>query len=221
MKIIYLDIDGVLNCETTTVAVGNYMGIEDEKVQLLAEIVRQTDAEIVLTSTWKEFWCREDSKKEFQDDLANHLDAKLNACGLYVFDKITDSIFDRGEGILRWNKAFQPESFVILDDNLFDFRETGLADHLIRTDISVGLTREDADRAISILKGRQAKDPVEKHYARAVELVKEKGEINPMILQRELRIGYGTAWQIIERMEREKIVKKEYRGAEIKYKYMP
>ena len=154
MKIIFLDIDGVLNCETTADAVGNYTGIEDKKVRLLSEIVRQTDALIVLTSTWTEFWYREESKKELQDAFANHLDEKLNACGLSVFDKTEDRIFDRGKGILQFIKGYEPEAFVILDDNLFDFRETGLADHLIRTDLSVGLTREDAARAISALSGR-------------------------------------------------------------------
>ena len=218
MKIIYLDIDGVLNCETTTVSVGIYMGIEDEKMRLLAKIVQETDALIVLTSTWKDFWYREDNKKELQDALANHLDAKLNACGLSVFDKIVDQIFHRSAGILQWNSENKPESFVILDDNLFDYREAGLEDHLIRTDLSVGLTQKDAERAILILKEIPTKDPAEKHYSRAVELVKEKGEINSMILQRELRVGYGTVWRILERMEREKIVKKECNGTELKYK---
>ena len=217
MNIIFLDIDGVLNCETTTASVGNYTGIEDEKVRLFAEIVRQTNAEIVLTSTWKEFWYREESKKEMQDAFANHLDAKLNACGLSVFDKTVDQIFDRGEGILRFIKEYKPESFVILDDNLFDYRETGLAAHLIRTDLLVGMTQEDADRAISILKGQQIKDPLGKHYAKAVQLTKEKGEVNPMILQRELWVGYGTACRILDQMEREKVVIKERKGATVNY----
>ena len=153
MKVIFLDIDGVLNCETTTVALGSCVGIEDEKVRLLAEIVRKTDALIVLTSTWKEFWYREENKKEFQDAFANHLDTKLNACGLSVFDKTEDQTFDRGKGIRRWIDAYDPGSFVILDDNLFDFRENGLWERLVRTDLSVGLTETDVDRAVSILEG--------------------------------------------------------------------
>lgn len=217
MKVIFLDVDGVLNCETTTDSVGNYIGIENKKVKLLAKIVLNTNAEIVLTSTWKECWYREESKKALQDDLANHLEDKLHTYGLYVLDKTNDRAFDRGEGILRWNREHNIKQFVILDDNLFDFWEAGLGGHLIRTNCSVGLTAEDADRAIQLLNEGSKVDPAEKFYAAAVRLVKEKGKISPMILQRELQIGYGTALQILERMEAEGVIKREWKGMKLRY----
>lgn len=49
MKIIFLDIDGVLNYENSK------SKVEEEKVKLLKEIVGRTDAEIVLSSDWR-YW---------------------------------------------------------------------------------------------------------------------------------------------------------------------
>ena len=57
MKIIFLDIDGVLNyrgCKSKSPS-GCY-GIEQDKVKLLKNIVEQTNAKLVLTSTWKTDW---------------------------------------------------------------------------------------------------------------------------------------------------------------------
>lgn len=47
MKIIFLDIDGVLNYENSK------SKVEEEKVKLLKEIVDKTGAEIVLSSDWR------------------------------------------------------------------------------------------------------------------------------------------------------------------------
>ena len=56
-KIIFLDIDGVLNSmdyfEQTKDCKG-YTEINPEKVKLLKEIVDRTGAEIVLSSTWRD-----------------------------------------------------------------------------------------------------------------------------------------------------------------------
>lgn len=51
MKLIFLDIDGVLNnCETAARAPSGNTGIEDKLVQRLAHIVGETDAKIILNS---------------------------------------------------------------------------------------------------------------------------------------------------------------------------
>ena len=53
IKVIFLDIDGVLNCSTTKDLCEFYTGIEDKKVAILKQIVDATDAKIVLISTWR------------------------------------------------------------------------------------------------------------------------------------------------------------------------
>lgn len=61
MKIIFLDIDGVLNCSTSKSfchddLYGIITGIDSDKVKRLAKIVEITGAEIVLSSDWKDGW---------------------------------------------------------------------------------------------------------------------------------------------------------------------
>ena len=51
MKVIFLDIDGVLNEEKSRSRCVGYKGIDDKKAENLAKIVRATDAKIVLVST--------------------------------------------------------------------------------------------------------------------------------------------------------------------------
>ena len=53
MKIIFLDVDAVLNCATTKERVRDLLFVEDRKVQLLKELVDETGATIILSSTWR------------------------------------------------------------------------------------------------------------------------------------------------------------------------
>jgi hypothetical protein len=56
MKVIFLDIDGVLNTTSTTEMFEEYTFVEDEKVQLLKQLVTRTGAKIVLSSSWRYGW---------------------------------------------------------------------------------------------------------------------------------------------------------------------
>jgi hypothetical protein len=51
MKVIFLDIDGVLNCWATTERWRGYIGIDPKLAQRFAELV--TGAKVVLSSTWR------------------------------------------------------------------------------------------------------------------------------------------------------------------------
>ena len=212
MKVIFLDIDGVLNCRTTKTSVCGCMGIDERLLRNLWRIVGKTNAEIVLISTWRERWFRNDYEKHFQDEFADHLDAALARYDLRIFDKTSDNGCDRGQGILNWCVERYVESFVVLDDQPFDYDRPELRDHIVKTDPDRGLTSEQADKAIRLLNKQDKVDPAVKFYENAVRLVKEKGEISTVILQRELRIGYGTALRILERMEAEGLIKKDLRG---------
>ena len=156
MKIIFLDIDGVLNEEKSRSRCCGYKGIDDNKAKNLAKIVEETNAKIVLISTWKDDWRKTD--KSHQGMMANYLDRKLKKQGLAVLDK-TKSIdkngfhFSRGEGILQYLADNKVEKYVILDDYQFDYDSCGLSDYYIKTDAyNGGLTKELVGRAIQILK---------------------------------------------------------------------
>ncbi len=155
MKIVFLDIDGVLNCEGSRSRCVGYRGIDDKKVKTLAKIVKATGAEIVLISTWKDDWRKTDKAR--QGILANYLDKKMKKQGLVVLDKTRDCIgeryLSRGEGILDYLTSNKVETYVILDDYQFDYDSCGLTDNYVKTDnYNGGLTEDLANKAIEILK---------------------------------------------------------------------
>ena len=154
MKVIFLDIDGVLNCEGSRSRCAGYRGIDDKKAENLAQIVRATGAKIVLISTWKDDWRKTD--KAHQGMMANYLDKKLKKQGLAAWDKTRDFVgeryLSRGEGIFEYLARGGVQGYVILDDFQFDYDSCGLTGNYVKTDnYNGGLTEELAEKAIGIL----------------------------------------------------------------------
>ena len=56
MKVIFLDVDGVLNCNKSKSRCNLCVGIDADKIKRLKEIIDETGAYIVLTSTWKDYY---------------------------------------------------------------------------------------------------------------------------------------------------------------------
>ena len=154
MKIIFLDIDGVLNCSESKSECLGYTGIDNARIKRLKRIVAETNAQIILISTWKEQWFKESYNKALQDELANYLDRKLKRERLTILDKTIDIESSRGKGILHSLSKFHVEQFIILDDEEFDYEELKLSPYLIKTEYSFGgLTEELTEKAINKLKG--------------------------------------------------------------------
>lgn len=162
MKILFLDCDGVLNCESSERYIPGsdnsrilYTGIDATKLFQLKRIVDETEAEIYLTSSWKDFWYKETLSKAFQDDFAYELDDRLFEIELHITDKTSEPTFlERGKGINDIVEQKNPEAWVVLDDEIFpDFEKYGILSRLIKTDwYADGLTAEKADLAIRVLK---------------------------------------------------------------------
>lgn len=142
MKVIFLDIDGVLNSGQTLVS-----GFDLYKDYLLnlKELVNKTGAKIVLMSSWRNFIKRGARgvfaptyrKGRGYHPLGNLLLFTFALHGLSLYDKVSDvelSSSNRGQDILKWLETHpQVTSFVILDDCVFDFEECGLLKYLVRT----------------------------------------------------------------------------------------
>lgn len=147
MKVIFLDVDGVLNnSNTKALTPGGWMGVSKTLVKRLQRVAAATNAKVVLTSTWK------DADKLELD----YLYKKLNFCKPIDFTKENDmrGSYYRGGGIIDYLMAHQNiEQFVILDDHLFDFEEQNLLDHFVLTNQRIGLTEENTKQAIRILEG--------------------------------------------------------------------
>ena len=164
MKIIFLDVDGVLNSVNTKERLHGLIGIEEAKVKLLKEIVDATDAKIVLTSTWKHEWFPYAPLEEQPKD-GKYLLEKLSAQGLELLTKTYEAApLYRGQGILDFLDTLPapPESFVILDDESFDYKELNLIPKLVKTKFypvepgdAGGLRPEAVQQAIDILNKKE------------------------------------------------------------------
>ena len=55
MKVIFLDIDGVVNNKRTEKSFGGFMAVDPAMAALVQRIVRNTGCEIVLSSSWRLF----------------------------------------------------------------------------------------------------------------------------------------------------------------------
>ena len=154
MKIIFLDIDGVLNyarCKARSPS--GCLGIEDQPLKLLKTIVDATGAKIVLTSTWKTDWFITDHIEDLSKD-GQYLINRFSSQRLGILDKTyEESWANRGQGILDYLHNSWCESFVIIDDERYDFEERGLTKYFVHTSFNTGLTEEHANRAIAILGG--------------------------------------------------------------------
>lgn len=158
MKIIFLDIDGVLNAEKEIVELTpmGYRGLDDRLIKNLKLAVDKTDAKIVLTSTWKVEW-KADKRKCGKDSL--YLIRKFETYGLKIVGKTIDNcVYDpfyehRGEGIKAYLLGRNDiENYVIIDDNVFSDFDDEIKKHLVKTNSDNGLTYEKANEVINILE---------------------------------------------------------------------
>lgn len=143
-KVIFLDIDGVLNCVTTPDRIHYHYGIEPAKVDILREIVERTGAVVVLSSSWR-----------------THLNDDMTAAtpiGAYLLDSLKgvplvemiDRFGTRGEEISRFVYARHVSSYVILDDESHDFKRCGMADRWVKTSWKTGLTAKHVAKVCNV-----------------------------------------------------------------------
>lgn len=158
-KIIFLDIDGVLNSmdyfEQTKNCKGYTGTINPEKVKLLKKIVDRTGAEIVLSSTWRDLAKRKD---EPEHPMYTYLTDILQEYGLKIIEHTPYIDMNRPKEIKAWLDS-QPDTdikFVSLDDDFPQqkYDEVGIGDCLVRTIFfkkDGGLQHEHVEKAIAIL----------------------------------------------------------------------
>ena len=140
-KIIFLDIDGVLNTDQDF----EFYYVNPKNLEVLVQIVKETSAEIVLISTWK-----------FIPEAMVHLTSTFDKAGLSIVDVTFDRYDDRAEGIKKWlSERKDIENYVILDDELFDYEETGISSKLVHIDSNLGLTLGRFSEILSILNNEK------------------------------------------------------------------
>ena len=157
IKIIFLDIDGVLNCKTTRETHCGTIGVEQRFIDLLKEIVEATDAKVVLTSTWRLGWKDLDygMPTPRTDDFL-YLKDKLAASGIVFLSKTPSSATrHRGQEIVKWLQCWGGEpidEYIIIDDDIYDLSDTKECQgHIIETSWSEGLKKGAVNMAIRML----------------------------------------------------------------------
>lgn len=176
MKVIFLDIDGVLNTSETFMK----RRIEYEKtkkwiteidlhrVARLKYIINMTGAKIVLSSAWRLMGEFSDGEYISKSNLLKELLDIFDSFGIKIYDITPYIDSKRGEEIQSWLKNKKVESFVIIDDETTDLMEF-CNKELIKTsflkdgvmlenmDDCTGLCKEHVDKAISILNSNEYK----------------------------------------------------------------
>ena len=140
-KLVFLDIDGVLNCDLSISQLGTRYKFWPASIKALNEFLLESDARVVISSTWREHWT------------LSEIASALESAGLRsgrVVGKTCVSGGERGIEIDSWLKSvpYPVESFVILDD------KDDMAMHrnrLIQVDSRSGLSTRDVRQAIGLL----------------------------------------------------------------------
>lgn len=142
LRIIFLDIDGVLNNQ------GCFEGqqldpIDPNALKLLNRLVIDTDACIVISSSWR------------IGNTLHWLQIMLEKAGFDFPERIIGATIEiigrnktRGQEIAMWLDQVSVDSFVILDDD--DDMEP-VQDRLIQTTFEHGLLQEHIDKARDML----------------------------------------------------------------------
>ena len=146
IKVVFLDVDGVLNNnKTTRKTTGGYPFVGSRLLKNLKRIITETGAKVVLSSDWR--YDRDDPRYN-RDYLELHNELLRYGIKLYGFTPELPSAH-RGAEIDEWLKAHaEVSNFVILDDRTDIEPNT---DHWVQTVMSRGLGAEETRKAIEIL----------------------------------------------------------------------
>ena len=139
--VLFLDVDGVLHPESAR----RDDCFHDSCMANLKKVIDQTEAAIVLSSTWR-----------LKDDCCELVAEKLEKAGIPRFGSRTPCFhqwpsntsfhYDREREILAWVQFHTPRSWVLVGDGKDLGKE--FEGHFVRTDAQCGLSVDDANRII-------------------------------------------------------------------------
>jgi hypothetical protein len=150
MKIVFLDIDGVLNDSSFNPAAES-SSLQAPLVARLNRILRATGAKVVLSSSWRYLILdRAMTIQGFEYLLRTHGLDRGCLIGHTGADEVEETGGDRARQIRRWLAGNQAvTAWVVLDDGAVDLGADSWRH--VRPRREVGLTDDDATRTIAIL----------------------------------------------------------------------
>lgn len=165
MKVIFLDIDGVLNSDNYMHELIDknvyeyendiYQFIDENAVNIIVDLCKQYDLKLVITSSWRHF-----NLSSTIDYFKKNENKKLHPLIPYIID-VTPRIFVemddyshdfvmRGEEIYVWLMKHPVDNYVILDDDSDMLDEQIL--NFIQINRETGLTNDYINNIKEILK---------------------------------------------------------------------
>lgn len=143
MKILFLDIDGVLNSVRSATALGGYPLPDRRKnkfdkvaVQLIRILCVKTNSVICLSSTWRHYVNLETFSKQMKLPILYKTPVKLSS--------------NRGEEIDMWLKENKVDKYAIVDDDSDILKEQ--LPYFVKVDGRNGLSYENYKKLFELLE---------------------------------------------------------------------
>jgi hypothetical protein len=134
MKVLFLDVDGVLNHNKTRERCLNYLGVDKALAKRLTDWLEGKDVKIVLSSTWRRF-----------PEMHEHL-KENGICWIGVTPFFPNR--ERGDEIMAWLDENETTAFAVLDD-CSDM--SAVINCFVLTNPDTGLTDENLKQVEKIL----------------------------------------------------------------------
>jgi len=133
MKLIFLDIDGVLNTSETFKKryydykkTGVYnLEIDEFRLNYLKEIIEKTNAKIVLSSTWRGYFKKIDEKivpVHYKGEQLKNMFEKYEL-DIYDITSYDKNRYRENEIMEYLEKKEDVESFIVIDDECYDLKK--------------------------------------------------------------------------------------------------
>lgn len=149
MRVVFLDIDGVLNSARSCIAFGGFDSLRTNTsakldpiaLKLMRMLVEETDAKVVISSSWR-ILAKSVSDFDF---------LQMPVIGMTPYDRRGY----RGDEIKQWLDKNPTERYVIIDDDS-DMLESQM-DNFVKCDFKYGFSAEQFFKAYQILTGEKHK----------------------------------------------------------------
>lgn len=146
MRVIFLDVDGVLNSSETRAKIDGLKGVSKKNLRILRHIVARTQAKIVLTSAWN---INFDEKLVPTTKAGMYLYHRLWENNLWIYDKVNDYGGNREQAVAEYVKKHNNlTDWVIIDDTHYGDYEKLNPKNIVYTSPALGLTKASATEAI-------------------------------------------------------------------------
>ena len=167
MKVLFLDIDGVLNCMYPTPSQDHEWvdldewryGFNPDLVARLRYVIGNMDCKIVISSSWRHHidYAPYQPGRNWRDVLAEKLRRPREE--VFAGETPTNDRGRRGLEINQWLEEHkgEVEAFCVVDDETVDIEPYLKSRYIVKTDMRYGLTKADADSIIEKLNRGETK----------------------------------------------------------------